>query len=129
MHTAAEFGLPIIDKWLSFFVALRPVIPCPDCRQHFATWWRRNQITDPRMWLFNLHNDVNRRTGLPLFAVSDLASTYGTKPGVTAADRLNDINVAIGELKTSFENTGPFIDVLNAYFQEIVTAIANAIAP
>ena len=129
MHTAAEFGLPIIDKWLSFFVALRPVIPCPDCRQHFATWWRRNQITDPRMWLFNLHNDVNRRTGLPLFAVSDLASTYGTKPGVTAADRLNDINVAIGELKTSFENTGPFIDVLNAYFQEIVTAIAIAIAP
>lgn len=130
MHTAAEFGLPINDKWLSFFIALRPVIPCPDCQQHFATWWRRNQfITDPRMWLFNLHNDVNRRTGLPLFAVSDLASTYGVTSGKTATDRLNDINVAIGQLKTSFENTGPFIDVLNTYFQLIIDAIAIAIAP
>lgn len=130
MHTAAEFGLPINDKWLSFFVALRPVIPCPDCQQHFSAWWRKNQfINDPRMWLFNLHNDVNRRIGLPLFSVSDLTSTYGVIPGKTAAARLNDINVAIGQLKNSFEHTGPFIDVLNAYFQEIVTAITNAIAP
>jgi len=77
-----------IRAWTALIPALGPMLPCEECRGHFATWIAAHPIkpflTVPysekgewiRRWLFDLHNDVNRRTGKPAFSYDQLIPTY-----------------------------------------------------
>ena len=75
-------------EWPRFLLAVADVLPCPNCRQHYLKWIEDNpfapfkklpysQIREwIRLWLFNLHNNINDRNGKPLFAYEDLTPTY-----------------------------------------------------
>lgn len=60
--------------------ALDGALPCPDCRGHYHTWLTSHPLTpttDLRLWLLDLHNDVNARTGKGAWTAADLSATYG----------------------------------------------------
>jgi len=59
-----------------FFDSLRSVLPCPMCRQHYAKHLQKLPIQvqsreDLMMWLFELHNLVNRELGHPQVSKQD----------------------------------------------------------
>jgi hypothetical protein len=63
--------------WKNLLTLLKLVLPCPECREHLATYCLRTPIDLPdkyqefgpyvRDWLYVLHEDVNRRLGKPSF--------------------------------------------------------------
>lgn len=53
--------------YVNFFRAIGPVIPCPACRAHYMEYIEANPLqADSReslaRWVYDLHDDVNRRT-------------------------------------------------------------------
>jgi len=71
-----------LTAWLTILKQLQFIIPCTDCRQHYTTYYQANPLTrqniiqNIRIWLFNLHNDVNKRKGVPPFLLENLSESY-----------------------------------------------------
>jgi hypothetical protein len=77
LHSAAEkIGLPQHKRlpqeemrlWTNLFTSLRYSLPCPLCKKHFTSYHSANPIQtftrdSIRIWLYNLHNDINIRLG------------------------------------------------------------------
>lgn len=67
-----------------FFLALGPVLPCENCRQHFALNLQLFPLTDNVLscrynlinWLRNIHNEINVRTGKKTFSYDDVIKEY-----------------------------------------------------
>lgn len=60
--------LPEEEKrlWLGLMNSLRFSLPCPLCKNHYNKYFLKHPITEfnknfMRIWLFNLHNDINIR--------------------------------------------------------------------
>ena len=56
--------------WSNLLSSLRFSLPCPQCKKHYTTYFSSNPITSVnrtfiRNWLYNLHCQVNDRTGKP----------------------------------------------------------------
>lgn len=79
LHSAAEkIGLPKLTRlpqeesriWTALLASLRYSLPCPQCKKHYTEYYTNNPITTInsstiRIWLYNLHCQVNSRTGKP----------------------------------------------------------------
>jgi hypothetical protein len=71
----------------NFFIALKPMLPCETCRLHYAKNLEVYPLTDDILsskyklisWIVNLHNEVNKRTGKPIFTVEDVINKYTNK--------------------------------------------------
>ncbi len=65
----------------NFYTSLGPLIPCKTCSQHCLEYLRDNP---PRvntrdeliLWVFNFHNEVNRRLGKRLYTKQELFDRY-----------------------------------------------------
>lgn len=85
------------QKYRDFFNALAPVIPCEACGKHYADYLLRNPVdaTQLPVWLYNLHDDVNRRNNKtsPSFEqVKDMYTGWNQQKqdklaGLSAAER------------------------------------------
>jgi hypothetical protein len=71
--------------WANLMKNLRTGIPCPDCSAHFNAWMSAHPIraslipnigVDHSKWILDLHNDVNRRTGKPVWTLAQVAAEY-----------------------------------------------------
>ncbi len=76
LHSAAErIGLPQHGRlpqeetriWTTLLASLRYSLPCPLCKKHYTDYISTKPITILnrefiRLWLYNLHNEVNNRT-------------------------------------------------------------------
>lgn len=76
LHSSAErIGLPKLSKlpqeesriWKTLLASLRYSLPCPQCKKHYTDYYLSNPITNfnlttIRLWLYNLHCQVNLRT-------------------------------------------------------------------
>lgn len=56
--------------WTNLLASLRYSLPCPQCKKHYTTYYSTTPIpaitrNDMRSWLYNLHCQVNDRTGKP----------------------------------------------------------------
>ena len=77
-----------IRAWAALIPALGLMLPCPDCREHFASWISGHPIKPflavpysekgewIRRWLYDLHSDVNRRLSKTNLAYDELVITY-----------------------------------------------------
>jgi hypothetical protein len=74
--------------WANLLHALRESIPCPDCSAHYNAWYNSNPLrpmsllpirkpVSVALWLHDLHNDVNRRTGKPTWSYAQSVSANG----------------------------------------------------
>jgi hypothetical protein len=77
--------------WIVLLEGLPKIVPCPECAKHITVWLRTHPvniilrklpITELYSWvtgyLFELHEDVNRRLGKPSFPKSALKETYSS---------------------------------------------------
>lgn len=73
----------------SFFSSLGSLLPCPGCRRHYDSYFKqtfRNGSVASRealvKWVYDLHEEVNRRLGKPVGAVKieDLQRLYNAFP-------------------------------------------------
>lgn len=91
LHGFAEHSGSNEDEryiWISLLNGLYSVVPCPECAKHIKDWLRSHPIIDLRNlpimnlhswitnYLYELHEDVNRRLGKPSFPKSMLKETY-----------------------------------------------------
>uniref|UniRef100_A0A6C0D3R7 thiol oxidase n=1 Tax=viral metagenome TaxID=1070528 RepID=A0A6C0D3R7_9ZZZZ len=86
-HTLAEkvkedrFGQIRVELFNNI-LAICNVLPCPICAQHATEYMRRIQLNsikckqDLKDVLFQFHNEVNKRKGVPVFLKEDLDDKY-----------------------------------------------------
>lgn len=79
LHSSAErIGIPKLSRlpqeesriWSALLASLRFSLPCPQCKKHYTDYFSSTPITiinsiNIRQWLYNLHCQVNSRTGKP----------------------------------------------------------------
>ena len=65
--------------WSGLLSSLRYSIPCPQCKKHYSEYYASNPITDIRIWLYNLHSDINNRLNKENLSIDQLSELY-SKP-------------------------------------------------
>lgn len=77
LHSSAErIGNPQHSRlqqeetrlWTGLLNSLQYSLPCPVCKKHYSVYLNSNSVNKVnrefiRIWLFNLHSDINARTG------------------------------------------------------------------
>lgn len=95
-----------IPYWRNILEAMMSGLPCPDCSDHYNSWYRSHPLRlglMPNMfqgaiirWVLEVHNDVNRRTGKAVWNTHQLAATYGGESITTAKVLTDSLNGVIG---------------------------------
>jgi hypothetical protein len=75
------------DKVKRFFLSLADVIPCENCRVHFALNLKNFPLNDNVLnsrynlinWLKDIHNEVNIRNGKKIWSYDDIINEYSNK--------------------------------------------------
>jgi hypothetical protein len=108
LHVAA--ALPVVrsrgrEQWRALFTALRVALPCPECTGHYQAWHRTHPFRvmmggmavrrAAMAWVLDLHNDVNRRRGLPVWSGAQVAEAVGGA-GVAEARAALEAAIAAG---------------------------------
>lgn len=68
-----------IRLWTGLLSSLRYSIPCPQCKKHYSEYYTSNPIKEIRLWLYNLHSDVNKRINKENISIDQLTELY-SKP-------------------------------------------------
>jgi hypothetical protein len=66
-------------KFIEFLQSLRTLLPCEDCRLHFAEYLDEHnpqKAENLAVWTFDFHNAVNQRLGKPQFSFEDVSKVY-----------------------------------------------------
>lgn len=94
IHSAA-FALPLKEKLdlttrkriISFYSALLPLLPCPHCKEHYASSLRKMPIakyvetgTQTSAWTVRIHNLANRGLKKPVFTYPQGKKLFLNKP-------------------------------------------------
>jgi len=78
------------QHWIFLLEGLPKIVPCPECSKHITVWLRSHPVSILRKipmtgfydwttgYLFELHEEVNRRLGKPSFSKSALKETYAS---------------------------------------------------
>lgn len=71
----------------NFFMGVKNVLPCENCRIHFAMNLKNSPLNDNVLscrynlinWLNDIHNEVNKRTGKKTYTYDELMKEYSNK--------------------------------------------------
>lgn len=100
MHSLAEIGGSAIadSDWTELFVSLQTSLPCPDCTNHYTAWLASHPPTSAtaRMWLLDLHNDVNLRKSVAVWTEAQLAAAYAGANKTTLTTQVDGLRALIG---------------------------------
>ena len=104
MHSLAEIGAlaAIADAdWTDLFVSLQTSLPCPDCTNHYTAWLAARPppttgTAAARMWLLDLHNDINARKGVAVWTEAQLSPAYGSANKTTLTTQVEGLRALIG---------------------------------
>jgi len=69
------------QKYYTFFNSLKNVLPCPKCKEHYASNFLTTQInlesrTSLIEWLIDLHNEINRMNGKKILSYDEVYHIY-----------------------------------------------------
>lgn len=91
------------EQWRALLTALRVSLPCPECTGHYQAWHRAHPFRvmmggmavrrAAAAWVLDLHNDVNRRRGVPVWTRAQVEAAVA---GVSVADARAALEAAIG---------------------------------
>lgn len=84
---ASSADASVATRWASVLEAMKTGLPCQECTDHYRTWFAAHPIADGSVsaWLLALHNDVNRRRGIPEWSAEQLAAAYPVAAAAAAA--------------------------------------------
>ncbi len=94
------------DTAYNFFTSIQTVLPCEKCRYNFKNHLETltEEVLDSNenlvKWLFDIHNEVNKSTGKPIFSFDDFIAMYTTN----SASILNVTNIEKKEEKIENNN-------------------------
>jgi hypothetical protein len=100
------------DSAYNFFTAIQTVLPCEKCRYNFKNHLETltEEVLDSNenlvKWLFNIHNEVNKSTGKPVFSFDDFISMY--------INNTNTLNI------TNIEKKEDKVDTINDNMKELI---------
>ena len=92
LHSAAErIGTKCLNRlpaeesriWTNVLGSIRYTLPCPLCKKHYSEYFSSTPLTTVnvqtiRIWLYNLHCQVNARTGKETtITIEDVSENYG----------------------------------------------------
>lgn len=114
---AAKIGNPTNapfakNQWVFLLEDLPKIIPCPECQTHATGWIKAHPVGGLKtlpdkqvypwlvVWLYEFHEDVNRRLGKPSFPLAAVQAKYTTIP---VRSFLNDLQIHI---ETAVKITG-----------------------
>jgi len=70
-------------NFYNFFMSLQHVLPCEKCKEHYKQNIQKYDLNNSLgsrqelvKWLIDLHNDVNRDNGKPVWSYSDVFNKY-----------------------------------------------------
>ena len=105
LHVAASLPPPRLrarEKWRAVLDALRTALPCPECTGHYQAWYRAHPFRSmlgasgtrrsAMRWVLDLHNDVNRRRGVPVWTTAQAEAAVA---GLSGADARAALEAAI----------------------------------
>lgn len=80
------------SQYRDFFFSLRYVLPCENCRQHYAKAVEKTYPIDSALqnrdtltrWLVDLHNVVNKRLGKPIVSYESVKQKFEEMQGKCA---------------------------------------------
>ena len=107
-HASPIFQTEELLGWLLILKQLQFIIPCTDCRQHYTTYYQSQPLTktnileNVRLWLFNLHNEVNIRKGVEVFSLDKLSESYPAqiiKPNIVGLKIKMDLVIKLSGVK------------------------------
>lgn len=127
LHTLAEFSdrYDIVIYWSEIINdIMRSALPCPECRGHYVAWVSSHPLilmdgittanlrSTVRLWLLDLHNQVNttKSTPTPTWTETQLTPTYG-------GDRTSRIGEVYG-----------LLDSIAEYFPQRFIVMLRAVA-
>ena len=96
IHTAIERAPSAASAIAS---ALTTSLPCPDCDKHYNQWYSSHPLNEanPRAWFTDLHNNVNQRTGKPVWTPEQVTTEYSTEEShVAAKQALKELTPILG---------------------------------
>jgi len=106
LHIAALYNEKL-SQWRVILQSLLTDLPCPDCRAHYAEWYNSHPLKSgliPRrfrrqviIWLFDLHNAINLRTGRPVWTIAQLDAAYSIDQLQDAKNTLDTLQGIIGQ--------------------------------
>lgn len=130
--TAPEHAKFAKQQWVFFFEELPKILPCPECQNHAQQWLKDHPVnvikTLPEsnmypwivLWVYEFHEDVNRRLGKPSFPLEGLRPKYGAVP---IRSHLNDLKVHIetavainGSGMLSWKKWNGYLALLMSYY-------------
>lgn len=115
LHIASFVSSQNLPLWKELLDALQYDIPCPDCRAHYSGWLQSHPFrsttmlpirrmmgqrsTHPKIvqWLLGLHNDVNSRTGRPLWNEQQVLERYSGGRNAEGRDSLESVRGILGQ--------------------------------
>jgi len=115
LHIASIASSQNLPLWKELLNALQYDIPCPDCRAHYSGWLQSHpfrstsmlpirrmmgqRTTHPKIvqWLLSLHNDVNSRTGRPLWNEQQVMDRYSGARNAEGRDYLETVRGILGQ--------------------------------
>lgn len=67
--------------WSGLLSSLRWSLPCPHCKKHYSEYYLSNPLSNYvsskiRIWLYNLHNQVNNRNETENIKIEQLSELY-----------------------------------------------------
>ena len=92
---ATRIITPLYEKderraWIGLLQATGPMLPCSDCREHYAQWIKEHPVTGILQlqnnqlrdwisrWVYDLHQNVNNRLGKTGILFEELTPRYGS---------------------------------------------------
>ena len=85
------------DIAYNFFTSIQTILPCEKCRYNFKNHLETltEEVLDSNenlvKWLFDIHNEVNKATGKPIFSFDDFINIYINNN--TSTSTLNITNI------------------------------------
>jgi hypothetical protein len=99
-----EYFLELRDQLVEMIKNICSYLPCPVCAEHATNYMRNVSFAsfqtkeDLKIFLFTFHNDVNKRTGKPLFPLNELDDKY------RAANTLRVCNYFLARFRVKSKN-------------------------
>ena len=113
------------DIAYNFFTSIQRVLPCEKCRYNFKNHLETltEEVLDSNenlvKWLFDIHNEVNKTTGKPIFSFDDFITMYTTNNLAT----LNVNNIEKKEDKVENTNDNMKELIKQEFKQELMKEI------
>lgn len=91
--------------WVNLLKSIQLMMPCAKCRVHYKDWRLKHPVErfitsydlriDARLWLWSLHEEVNRGKGCLGPALEELPGLYGGRTGQEIQEDIRLLNEAL----------------------------------